>query len=38
MEDLEDRSPVNRWQYVLGFCRLSMNGNCTGGSHYLRYI
>ena len=26
---LEDHSPVNRWQYVLGFCRLWMYRNCT---------
>ena len=35
---LEDHSPVNRWQYVLGFCRLSMCKNFIGGSHHLRFI
>ena len=35
---LEDHSPVNRWQYILGFCRLSMYRNCIGGSHHLRFM
>ena len=35
---LDDHSPVNRWQYVLGFCRLSMYRNCIGGSHHLRFM
>ena len=35
---LEDHSPVNRWQSVLGFCRLSMRRNCIGGSRHVRFM